>query len=90
MPLLEVGSTLHSFCRSTSVIFHSLLLAMAFSSPLRFFAAGVVGALEALLELGADAGATFTDIDGQVMTPLQTAGKNGVKATQDFFKERSQ
>ena len=52
-------------------------------------AAGVIGALEALLEQGADAGATFTDRDGQVMTPLQAAGKNGVKATQDFFRERA-
>lgn len=47
---------------------------------------GVTGALDALLEQGADASATFTDRDGQVMTPLQAAGKNGVKATQDFFK----
>jgi len=49
---------------------------------------GVIGALEALLELGADEKATFKDRTGQIMTPLQAAGKYSVQATIDFFAKR--
>jgi ankyrin repeat protein len=49
---------------------------------------GAIGALEALLELGADEKATYADQTGQVMTPQQAAGKRSVQATLDFFAKR--